>query len=691
MTDTGERAKPDLSNAVRLHQAGQLDAARAAYENALAAHPDHADAHNLLGVLDAQEGRLAEAMDGFSRATDLDAGNADYWYNRGECARRLERPDDAIAFYETALRLRPDHTDAFNNLTVVLARTGRYDALLERINDGLATNPDATANLVQIGQELLGRAALGPAQQLFEALYARRPDDRIIARNLSVTHLRQGKLEDALELLRTLVRAHPGWPDALHLLGVCLEELDQVDPAIGAFREALRREPGRIDTMLALVRLHERRREPAAARTILDGALDANPNEARLWARLGQHLERVSEIDRAKEAATKALALDARNPAALTVLVQAAAREKDFEHARALVRESADLVRSTPAEIRFSYAAGRVCEAGTEYEEALEFYRRANTLTRDLPRARRTPSQDHLSRLQESRRAFEADDGSGWHADAGAEPANGETDGLTPVFLVGFPRSGTTLLERLIGRRPGINITDELPTMQAAVRRFHEIAGTDCLTPATLDCLTPDILGELRAIYRDRLSSLVPQALVPGTTLIDKNPMSIADLPLIARMFPNSPLLVLLRDPRDTCLSCYTTEFAINRTTHLFTDMGDTVALFEAVMGLWRAIRPALDHCLMEVRYEELAGDVGAVLPEILDFCGIAPAGSSTFSAGPAAQPGQWVNTASYNAVAEPVHQRAIARWQQFDPFMGDQFAPLTPYIDGSGTRLRRN
>ena len=197
--------------------------------------------------------------------------------------------------------------------------------------------------------------------------------------------------------------------------------------------------------------------------------------------------------------------------------------------------------------------------------------------------------------------------------------------------------------------------------------------------------------GELRAIYRDRLSSLVPQALVPGTTLIDKNPMSIADLPLIARMFPNSPLLVLLRDPRDTCLSCYTTEFAINRTTHLFTDMGDTVALFEAVMGLWRAIRPALDYRLMEVRYEELAGDVGAVLPEILDFCGIAPAGSSTFSAGPAAQPGQWVNTASYNAVAEPVHQRAIARWQHFDPFMGDQFAPLTPYIDGSGTRLRRN
>ena len=155
---------------------------------------------------------------------------------------------------------------------------------------------------------------------------------------------------------------------------------------------------------------------------------------------------------------------------------------------------------------------------------------------------------------------------------------------LSPVFLIGFPRSGTTLLERLIGNRPNVRISDELPTMRAKMARFHKITGSAYLTPAALN--------QLRKDYRDSVSSLIPGAMEPHTVFINKDPMSIVNLPLIARMFPAPPLLLMLRDPHDVCPSSLTTEFAVNRTTHLLSDTSDTVALYGAVMGPgWRTSR----------------------------------------------------------------------------------------------------
>ena len=127
MTENRDGPKPDLSGALKLHQAGRLDAAQAAYEAVLAAHPDNADTENLLGVLLAQKDQLSDAMARFARATALAPGVADYWFNRGECARRMAQPENAIDWYRAALRLRPQYKDAFSNLAALLAQADRHD------------------------------------------------------------------------------------------------------------------------------------------------------------------------------------------------------------------------------------------------------------------------------------------------------------------------------------------------------------------------------------------------------------------------------------------------------------------------------------------------------------------------------------------------------------------------------------
>jgi tetratricopeptide (TPR) repeat protein len=677
MSENQNGSKSDLSRALKLHQAGETEAAQAAYEAVLAADPQHADAENLLGVLHAQQARLHDAMARFARATALEPENADYWFNRGEGARRLEQTEDAVDWYRTALRIRPQYKDAFSNLAALLAQSDRHDEFLQLVRDGLDANRETTGHLIQIGQELLARRATDAAAQLFEILDVRHPDNRIVTRNLGAALLRQGKLDAAHAHLRALVEAHPDWPDALHLLGLCFDEMDQTDQAIEALSLARKHAPSRIDTALALIQVHERRRDPDAAREIMDAMLAINPDEPRMLARLAEHHERLSRLDEAQATAERALALNPREPMAHTVLVQTAARAKDFQRAREHVHTGEEIVHGTPAEIRFSYAAGRICEATGEYEEAFRFYKRANRLFRELPRARRVKSREHLVRLQDSRKAFEAADLSTRAPDMAKPPPNREAGTLSPVFLVGLPRSGTTMLERLIGNSPNVRISDELPTMRTALNRFHGITGSPYLTPTALDRLTAGDLEQLRADYRDSVSFLMPGALEPDAVLINKDPMSIVNLPLIARMFPDSPLLVLLRDPRDVCLSCFSTEFVVNRTTHLLSDMADTVTLYEAVMGLWRAFEPTLRHRTMTVHYEDLSTNIDGELPGILRFCGLEAA-----SAPEATRAGDWVNTASYNSVVEPVHQRAIARWKHFEPFLGQAFTPLTPYIE---------
>ncbi|MEP4378103.1 MAG: tetratricopeptide repeat protein [Alphaproteobacteria bacterium] len=685
MTDKKTGSKQSLSNALKLHQGGQLGAAQAAYEAVLAADPEHADAENLLGVLLAQTDRLTDAMARFARATELDPKNALYWFNRGEGARRMERTDDAIEWYRKALRFQPDYEDAFSNLVALLAQSDRHDEFLQLVRAKRDASPKITEHLIQIGQELLARRATDTAATLFEILATRHPDNRIVARNLGAALLRQGKLDAAHAHLRTLTEAHPEWPDALHLLGLCFNELDQTDLAIEALSLARKLAPSRVDTALALIQVHERRRDPEAAHAVIDDALEVNPDEPRMLARLAEHHERVSRLDEAQAAAERALALNPLEPMAHTVLVQTAARSKDYELARSRVHTSEDIVRDSPAELRFSYTAGRICETTGEYEEAFRFYTRANQLLRNLTRAQRMNSQDHLSRLQKSRKAFEAADLSTAAPSMTRETPDQDANALPPIFIVGFPRSGTTMLERLIGNSPNVVISDELPTMRNAVNRFHEITGSSFLTPAALEQLTEDDLRQLRSDYRDSVARLIPRALEPGMVLVNKDPMSTVNLPLIARMFPDSPLLVLLRDPRDVCLSCFSTEFVVNRTTHLLSDLTDTVALYEAVMGLWLAFKPALRHRTMTVHYEELSADVDGHLPGILNFCGLEPASGSLDGNVPAAQAGDWVNTASYNTVIEPVHQRAIARWKHFEPFLETTFAPLTPFIEQMG------
>ena len=701
MSETSNGSKPDLSGALRMHQTGNFEAAQKAYEAVLEAHPDHADAENLLGVLHGQRGRLSEAMARFTRATELEPTNAVFWFHRGECARQQEQIEDAVDWYRAALRIQPQYKDAFANLAAVLARADRYEDLIQLVRGGLDANPEATDHLIQVGQDILARRESDAAAQLFEFLLPRRPEDPVLVRNLSAALLRQGRMEEALTHLQKLVRTRPDWPDGLHLLGLCFEELGQSELAAEALSDALKLEPGRTDSALALVRVHEQRRDPQAARNTIDAALATSPNEPRMLARLAEHLERVSRLDEAKQAAAKALQYDAHEPMAHTVLVQTAVREKDFKLARERVQASRDIIRGTAAELRFSHAAGRVCEATGEYEDAFNFYSRANELFRDLPRARQGKAQEHLANLQASRRAFEKSDLDlaallrEPPAQTNARPAASDDHPTKPgslIFLVGLPRSGTTMLERLVSEGPNVHISDERPTMARTLARCFDITGSPFLSPEALGRLTEENIEELRSLYWDSVSTMIPPAMTPGAVLVDKNPMSIVSLPLIARMFPDSPILVIFRDPRDVCLSCFTTEFKLNRTTRLFADMQDTVALYEAVWGLWRAFAPALHHQTKTVYYETLTADVSALLPEILRFCGLDPAttnqddqpsgtpGDTPDDAKAGTRVGEWVNTASYNSVVEPVHQRAVARWKNFEPFLGPEFETLAPY-----------
>jgi len=161
-------------------------------------------------------------------------------------------------------------------------------------------------------------------------------------------------------------------------------------------------------------------------------------------------------------------------------------------------------------------------------------------------------------------------------------------DGLpTPYFLVGFPRSGTTLIERLLGSHPDIATTPELPIVNAMVKTLDDQTGVAGAYPAALDSLDEDTLRRLRQSYWDYLHDNHPDP-VDGRQVIDKLPLNQVHLGLIFRAFPDARVLLALRDPRDVCISCFANNFSPNRATVQFLDLERTARTYAAVMALWQ-------------------------------------------------------------------------------------------------------
>jgi tetratricopeptide (TPR) repeat protein len=241
----------------------------------------------------------------------------------------------------------------------------------------------------------------------------------------------------------------------------------------------------------------------------------------------------------------------------------------------------------------------------------------------------------------------------------------------SPVFVVGFPRSGTTMLEQMLDAHQGLASMDERPFMQAVAERIQQ---RGVLYPEHLWKLSEEDVDSLRQHYWQLVARTV--TLAPGQRIVDKNPLNLLHLPLIVRLFPRAPIILALRHPCDVILSCYLQNFRSPGFQVLCSSLERLARGYVNVMRFWVHHEALLKPHVLRLRYEDLLDDFEPMVKRIGDFIGIEDATPLLRFHEHAQQKG-FISTPSYSQVTQPPNKRAVGRWKRY----ADAFEPLRPTL----------
>jgi tetratricopeptide (TPR) repeat protein len=488
-------------------------------------------------------------------------------------------------------------------------------------------------------------------------------------RGMAAVQTRQPPL--AASDLREVHKRQPGNLHAALFLGRSLRQLERYEEAIPVLRAAMTQKQFETDARYELARCHTRLRDHDQAALQYRKVLELYPRHADAAANLAFLSERENKLAQARKWAARALEIAPRNTMAQLTMATVQRRNGQERQAIESLRE---MLTGPLSPVNRSVALnqlGQCFDRLADYPSAFDAYSQSNELLkRNHPYGRASDEGSYGTiTLGALRRWLSANPPHGW---SHAPPA----DAPAPVFLVGFPRSGTTLLDRALSAHPQVEVLEELELMDE-VRRDWVDEGALARLP---DLSGPKIQEArntyLRAMERNRLSPERP-------VVVDKLPLNLAYLFLIHRLFPSAKVLFMLRDPRDASISCYFQSFDLQGAMPYFLDLGDTVAYYDAVMALALDSFSAMGNPQLPVRYEKLVTEFEPQMRQIVSYLGLD--WTSDILDYRSVNHKRRVDTPSYQQVVQPLYTRSIGRWRNYREQLELVLPRLGPWIERFG------
>jgi tetratricopeptide (TPR) repeat protein len=252
----------------------------------------------------------------------------------------------------------------------------------------------------------------------------------------------------------------------------------------------------------------------------------------------------------------------------------------------------------------------------------------------------------------------------------------------SPIFIVAFPRSGTTLLEQTLDAHPRLKSMDETPFLREALEQARACG---VRYPSELGRLSAAQLQQIRARYWERVRSKVE--LQSGQRLVDKNPLNMMRLPLIRRLFPQARTVLAVRHPCDTVLSCFQQHFRAPDLALICRDLPTLAHNFRTAFDFWYAQLPLLGGATLELRYENLVEDFAAEVRKLAEFL-LLPWDEALLAPGEHARAKGYISTPSYSQVVEPINRDSVGRWKPYERHFTDALPNLMPYLRRWGYSL---
>jgi tetratricopeptide (TPR) repeat protein len=661
------RAAAEMREAMQLAQRGNLTGARQRAEAALKLAADDPGIRGFLGMVCCQAGDLMAGIAHLRASLAAIPGDSTNRANLIMALLQSGRGEEALPLADVAAADMDPTRRIWRLRAYLLQEQGDHAGAAQAYERVVAVAPDDFESWNNLGNALgLAGDADGGIIALHRAARLR-PDLLQIRLNLGIAMIEAGRSGDAVAILDACTRDFPGESAPFAQLGIALSNLYRAEEAVAAFTSAVALTPDDPDL---LVRLGENQ----ASLWALDLAEAAFAQALAIDPAFGDaHLQRAILFEQTNRSdAFPTLLADAGQkgaPDAIVQFIRALACRRDKRFAEGLAA-----IESVPDDIE---PARRMQMIG-EFHDRLDRPAEAFAAFTEMNRLRALDPTDPLKRgaaFREELRAERALVTPAWYA--GWRTAAPPEERPAPVFLVGFPRSGTTLLDTMLMGHERVQVLEERPPL----RRIElSIGGLDRLAD-----LEPADIADLRRDYFREAGEFVD--LRPDSLLVDKFPMHLNKVPLIHRLFPDARFILALRHPCDVVLSCFITSFRLNNAMVNFLDLKDAATTYDLTFGFWeqcRAIMPINVHTLV---YEQLIEDKDAALRPLFDYLGLDWPEAAIDHQRTAAERGTII-TASYSQVTEPIYRRAAGRWERYHEQMAEVLPILRPWAEKMGYKV---
>lgn len=578
---------------------------------------------------------------------------------------------------KAALAIFPDHIAALGVLGFALHSLEKFDDAEVVFLRLAELQPLQALHWMNIG------TARRCAKKLDEALYAFAKAAALGAAtadfyyNVALAHIERNDYESARALL---AKAHALAPDDAEIryrYAWCCYECLQTDEALSVLTGWDSRQAGSEPVTAKIGQLLMKLGDTDRAEPVVRQAVINDTADLRSQLTLVQVLERTNRLAEATERLESLLANSKRAELGTELTLthaQLAFRNGQHELACRLFQEVLDLTVELHDKHFVQYPYAKALDAAGRYDDA-----HALLVDAHLSQAAFLKLTVPARVLRGAPTMSIADFGCNAQDIAQWKDSNTPTTLESPVFVVAFPRSGTTLLELALDAHPLLESMDEQPFLQYAL---DEVRAEGIHYASGMAQINDEQLSRVRASYWRRVAKKVK--LNPGQRLVDKNPLNLLRLPLIKRLFPNAHVLLAIRHPCDVLLSCFMQHFRAPDFALLCQDLPTLAGGYLKSFNFWYGQHALLRPKSLEIRYESFVDDYDAQIRAVSRFLEL-PWDDAMLTPGARAMEKRFISTPSYSQVVQPINKKAVGRWRRYEKHFAPVVPVLKPYLDRWG------
>lgn len=553
----------------------------------------------------------------------------------GAAYAAMERFEDAIANFTKVLQIDPSLFMAHNNLGAALAALGRHTEAVACYADALALKPDYAEAHNNLGNALKNLDRQTEAIASYTQALEFRPDFADAHGSLGLTLRDIGRPEEAVAHIARALELAPDNAELHNSLGVTLNDLDRHDEAIANYRVALK----------------------------------VKPDLAEAFSNLCELLEKTHRIEELTRTVSEAQANFGNDDPQLRYwLAELASREARHADARDHLGAIAPDRLPLKIQLKRSELLSKTYDRLDQFDLAFPQFVETNSLAVQWQSFREYDSARYFDEVLDLKNSWAQASQIEWGP---VDPAQLD---FSLAFMVGFPRSGTTLLDTVLRSHPDIVVVEEVPLIEHVKRELGSPAN-----PATLNALDSDDILRLRAVYLDELRQYLGDGQGGGSggrLVVDKLPLNLINAGLIHRVFPEAKFIMALRHPCDCVLSCFMQNFRLNDAMANFLDLERAAGLYDLTMSLWKQYQRELRLDVGYLKYEDLVSDLRSAAEPLLEFLGL-QWDDNLMNYQETALSRRRINTPSYNQVTQKLYTQASGRWENYRSHM----APVLPIL----------